>query len=90
MELSHLHRAVFKSFADITEEQFWYIIEGCARFTVVSSRPKAEDAQSERIVVAKTSLRLCKKYSKNECDQCQDLHLCKYFVYGNCRYGKGR
>ncbi|KAI7791995.1 protein mono-ADP-ribosyltransferase PARP12b isoform X1 [Triplophysa rosa] len=90
MELSQLHRAVFRSFADITEDTFWYIIEGCARFTVVASRPRAEDAQSERIVVAETSLRLCKKYSQNECYQCQDLHLCKYFVYGNCRYGKGR
>ncbi|XP_055046797.2 protein mono-ADP-ribosyltransferase PARP12b [Misgurnus anguillicaudatus] len=89
MEISELHRTVLKSF-EITEDEFWYIIKGCPRFTVVQRKPRDEDAQPDCIVVAKTSLRLCKKYLKNECYDCQDLHLCKYFVYGNCRYGKGR
>ncbi|XP_067283729.1 protein mono-ADP-ribosyltransferase PARP12b isoform X2 [Pseudorasbora parva] len=89
MEISLLHRRVFQRF-EITEADFWYIVKKCARFAVVQSRPKTEDGEPDYIVVAKTSLRLCKKYSKNECYECQDLHLCKYFVYGNCRYGKGR
>lgn len=89
MEIAQLHRRVFQRF-EITEEDFWYIVKKCARFSVVQSSPRTEDGESEYIVVAKTSLRLCKKYSKNECYECQDLHLCKYFVYGNCRYGKGR
>ncbi|RXN06098.1 poly [ADP-ribose] polymerase 12-like protein [Labeo rohita] len=87
--LDMLHRKVAQRF-DITEECFWYIIKKCARFAVVQSKPRTEDGESDCIVVAKTSLRLCKKYSKDECYECQDLHLCKYYVYGNCRYGKGR
>ncbi|XP_039523876.1 protein mono-ADP-ribosyltransferase PARP12b isoform X2 [Pimephales promelas] len=89
MEISQLHQKVFQRF-EITEADFLYIVKKCARFTVTQSRPRAEDGESDYIVVAKTSLRLCRKYSNNECYECQDLHLCKYFVYGNCRYGKGR
>ncbi|XP_076861306.1 protein mono-ADP-ribosyltransferase PARP12b isoform X2 [Brachyhypopomus gauderio] len=89
MELAQLHRKVFQRF-DITDEDFWYIVKKCPRFAVVRNRQKADNRESDYIIVAKTSLRLCKSYPKEECYGCQDLHLCKYFVYGNCRYGKGR
>lgn len=89
MEISQLHHKVLQRF-DISEEVFWYIVKKCARFAVVQSKPRTEDEESDSVVVAKTSLKLCKKYSNNKCYECQDLHLCKYYVYGNCRYGKGR
>lgn len=40
----------------------------------------------DSIVVAKTSLRLCQS-PPGECPQCDKLHLCRYFVCGNCRFG---
>ncbi|KAF7693886.1 protein mono-ADP-ribosyltransferase PARP12b isoform X2 [Silurus meridionalis] len=89
MDLSQLHRRVYERF-EISDEHFWYILKKCPRFAVVRSRLSAEKAELDYIVVAKTSLRLCKSYAKQNCFGCQDLHLCKYFVYGNCRYGKGR
>ncbi|KAL0962683.1 hypothetical protein UPYG_G00343940 [Umbra pygmaea] len=89
MDLQQLHKKVFQRF-DITEDDFWYIIKKCSRFVVVRCREKTEEWGTDSVVVAKTSLRLCRNYSKDGCRGCQDLHLCKYFVYGNCRYGKGR
>ncbi|MCI4388820.1 hypothetical protein PGIGA_G00090350 [Pangasianodon gigas] len=89
MDLSQLHRRVYQRF-DISDEHFWYILKKCPRFAVVRNKLSAEKGEADYIVVAKTSLRLCKSYAKQECFGCQDLHLCKYFVYGNCRYGKGR
>ncbi|XP_017349530.1 protein mono-ADP-ribosyltransferase PARP12b [Ictalurus punctatus] len=89
MELSQLHRKVYQRF-DISDEHFWYILKKCPRFAVVRNKLGAEKGEADYIVVAKTSLRLCKNYAKQDCFGCQDLHLCKYFVYGNCRYGKGR
>ncbi|TSK13321.1 Poly [ADP-ribose] polymerase 12 [Bagarius yarrelli] len=89
MELSQLYRKVYQRF-DISDEVFWFILKKCSRFALVRNRSSAETGEVGYMVVAKTSLRLCKSYAKLECFGCQDLHLCKYFVYGNCRYGKGR
>ncbi|TRY64670.1 hypothetical protein DNTS_028700 [Danionella cerebrum] len=89
MEISELHRRVLQV-QNVSEADLWYTVCKCARFTVAQSTPRANDGESDCIIVAKTSLRICKKYSKNECDECKDLHLCKFYVFWNCRYGKGR
>lgn len=89
MVLLQLHRKVFQRF-DITEDEFWYIVKKCPRFVVVKNKDCTEEWGADCTIVAKTSLRLCRNYTKQECFNCQELHLCKYFVYGNCRYGKGR
>lgn len=41
---------------------------------------------TDSLVVAKTNLRLCQKKA-GECPQCDGLHLCKYFVCGECTFG---
>lgn len=89
MLLSQLHRKVFQRF-DVTQEVFWYIVKQCPRFVVVESKEGTDEWRTDCTVVAKTSLRLCKRYAKENCASCQELHLCKYYVYGNCRFGKGR
>ncbi|KAM3858888.1 protein mono-ADP-ribosyltransferase PARP12b [Diretmus argenteus] len=89
MSLLQLHRKVFQRF-DITENHFWYVVKKCPRFAVVKNKEGTDDWGTDCTVVAKTSLRLCKNYTKQNCSDCQELHLCKYFVYGNCRFGKGR
>ncbi|XP_030281693.1 protein mono-ADP-ribosyltransferase PARP12 isoform X1 [Sparus aurata] len=40
----------------------------------------------DSLVVAKTSLRLCQKKA-GECAQCVGLHLCRYYVCGECTFG---
>uniref|UniRef100_A0AAY4AX05 Poly (ADP-ribose) polymerase family, member 12b n=2 Tax=Denticeps clupeoides TaxID=299321 RepID=A0AAY4AX05_9TELE len=86
MELLQLYHRVFQRF-DIEEDDFWYIVTSCPRFAVVRN---SDQSGSDCIIVAKTSLRLCWNYPKQKCTKCQELHLCKYFIYGTCRYGKGR
>lgn len=89
LALQQLHRKVFQR-VEITEDDFWYIVKKCSRFVVVRNRERTDEWGTDCVIVAKTSLRLCKNYTKQDCRDCQDLHLCKYFVYGNCRFGKGR
>ncbi|XP_064175721.1 protein mono-ADP-ribosyltransferase PARP12-like isoform X2 [Anguilla rostrata] len=38
-------------------------------------------------VVAKTKVRLCKA---RECTDCRNLHLCKFYLFGDCRNSKTR
>ncbi|XP_043964354.1 protein mono-ADP-ribosyltransferase PARP12-like [Gambusia affinis] len=70
----------------LTNEGFIYIIQNCPqRFLLV---PDGESYS----VVGRTSLRLCGAYIRGEqCGgSCQQLHLCRFYVFGNCRFGKGR
>ncbi|XP_056621652.1 protein mono-ADP-ribosyltransferase PARP12-like isoform X2 [Triplophysa dalaica] len=39
---------------------------------------------AKSLIVAKTSLRVCKN---DKCVGCEELHLCRYLVCGNCRFG---
>ncbi|KAM6926460.1 protein mono-ADP-ribosyltransferase PARP12 [Lycodopsis pacificus] len=40
----------------------------------------------DSLVVAKTSLRICQR-KPGECPQCDALHLCRYYVCGDCTFG---
>ncbi|XP_034719967.1 protein mono-ADP-ribosyltransferase PARP12-like [Etheostoma cragini] len=88
MPLLQLHRELLQR-CDITEEEFCWVLQRCPRFLLVSG--PSEDGwlrPEDCTVVARTSLRLCGR--QEECGGCEQLHLCKYFIYGNCRFGKGR
>ena len=65
-------------------------------FAVLSDETKFFIAQGEEtpcdlnglrpdsLIIAKTNLRICQNL---KCDNCEDLHLCRYFVSGQCRFG---
>nr|XP_015208474.1 PREDICTED: poly [ADP-ribose] polymerase 12-like [Lepisosteus oculatus] len=56
-------------------------LENNPNFLIVTSDGK-------RKIIAKTKVRLCRA---RICDQdCNNLHLCKFFLYGDCKYNKGR
>nr|XP_020469127.1 poly [ADP-ribose] polymerase 12-like isoform X2 [Monopterus albus] len=81
MQLLQLREQLLET-CDITEQEFFLITQECSRFLVLGLT-----------VVAQTSLRLCRSYGREEPGEagaCQDLHLCKFFIYGNCKFGKGR
>ncbi|KAM4711993.1 protein mono-ADP-ribosyltransferase PARP12b [Anableps anableps] len=70
----------------LSDGDFIYIIQGCPqRFLLAHER-------TSYTVVARTSLRLCRTYSRGDrCGgTCQQLHLCRFYIFGNCRFGKGR
>lgn len=78
----------------ITAEEFYFIMRECPRFLLVRDPAGVGGGRLEDCtVVGKTSLRLCGGYGREECREagrCQQLHLCKFFIYGNCRFGKAR
>ncbi|KAM8883693.1 protein mono-ADP-ribosyltransferase PARP12b isoform 1-T1 [Synchiropus picturatus] len=72
----------------ITPRDFNHMVNECPRFLLV----RGPGGDADCVVVAKTSLRLCRDYSRGQCaaTDCEDLHLCRFFIYGSCRFGKGR
>ncbi|XP_033882098.1 protein mono-ADP-ribosyltransferase PARP12-like isoform X1 [Acipenser ruthenus] len=93
LEYRQLHRHVCNSF-DISDYGLCYILRECCRFAVVGGtedRTSYTEISPDCRIIARTAVRLCKDYPKDRCADCEEgLHLCKYFVYGNCRFGKGR
>ncbi|KAF6720483.1 Poly [ADP-ribose] polymerase 12 [Oryzias melastigma] len=47
---------------------------------------RGQQLSPDSLLVLKTPLRLCQKKS-GACARCERLHLCKYFVSGNCSFG---
>ncbi|XP_033881063.1 protein mono-ADP-ribosyltransferase PARP12-like isoform X2 [Acipenser ruthenus] len=86
----HLYKSVREKY-NISNQLFCELLKNGSRFVIVQG---SEDKISGRgvspdsKVIAKTSVRLCKDYPK-DCGDCEGLHLCKYFVYGNCRFNAG-
>ncbi|KAM7325620.1 hypothetical protein ACRRTK_015873 [Alexandromys fortis] len=61
------------------------------RFVVASRAGRAAAAASERVVLAVSSLRLCRAHQgpKPGCTGlCAQLHLCKFLIYGSCKFPK--
>ncbi|XP_067855737.1 protein mono-ADP-ribosyltransferase PARP12-like isoform X2 [Heptranchias perlo] len=40
-------------------------------------------------IIATTVIRLCKDYPNKKCQDCGELHLCRFFIFGNCKYAEG-
>ncbi|XP_066490232.1 protein mono-ADP-ribosyltransferase PARP12-like [Tiliqua scincoides] len=63
------------------------------KFTLVTREeaPSAGQPGEHRVVVATSGVRLCREQGSGKCaGQCGQLHLCRYFVYGGCRYQETR
>lgn len=56
-----------------------------SRFRVVDEDSAARALSPGALIIATTSLGLCKDPTK--CRSCEELHLCRYLVCGNCRFG---
>ncbi|KAF7667404.1 hypothetical protein LDENG_00063480 [Lucifuga dentata] len=59
------------------------------KIAIHEGRQKASGAHGinpDSLIVAKTSLRICQK-EVGQCLGCDGLHLCRYFVCGDCRFG---
>lgn len=56
-----------------------------ARYRVVDEDSAERALSPGALIIAVTSLRICKDPAK--CARCEDLHLCRYLVCGKCRFG---
>lgn len=72
------------------QEMLFDVLTKNSRFVIVEGKEETDAGCSmapDSLVVPKTSLRLCQSLPGN-CYNCGDLHLCRYFVCGFCRYRK--
>ncbi|XP_023647261.2 protein mono-ADP-ribosyltransferase PARP12-like isoform X1 [Paramormyrops kingsleyae] len=90
MEYSELHRAVRQRYS-LSDQDLLAFLGETSRFIVTGDSSQSGVAGPQpgaaSRVIAKTSVRLCQM---QECDGrfCQNLHLCKYLVCGQCGRGK--
>ncbi|XP_053114680.1 protein mono-ADP-ribosyltransferase PARP12-like [Hemicordylus capensis] len=65
------------------------ILQDAKKFTLVTREegaPCAVESGGHRVVVATSGVRLCREHGSGKCPgRCQQLHICRYFVYGGCR-----
>lgn len=88
LEFGELRRRLRTSLgADALER----LLRDRGRFVVASraGAGRAAAAASERVVLAVSSLRLCRAHQgpKPSCTGlCAQLHLCKFLIYGSCKF----
>ncbi|XP_022535314.2 protein mono-ADP-ribosyltransferase PARP12 [Astyanax mexicanus] len=72
----------------IADEVLLDVLNDFDKFLVVKGKEKRGDLllSPDSEIIAKTDLRLCQNQS-GPCVNCHDLHLCRYYVCGNCTYG---
>lgn len=92
MPLPELYEQLQRERRSMSEDDFCSMVLRTPCFLLVRG-PQEDGAlrAEDCAVVARTSLRLCGSYmSGKPCGSCGQLHLCKHFLYGTCRFGKGR
>lgn len=69
----------------VAKEVLFRVLSDESKFLVVQAEEDSScDFSGDSLVIAKTGLRLCQN---QKCDSCEDLHLCRYSVSGQCRFG---
>ncbi|KAG8012473.1 Poly [ADP-ribose] polymerase 12 [Nibea albiflora] len=88
LDFKRLDQRITKSFT-VAEQVLRSVLFDDGRIAIQEGRQRAVGSQiisPDSLIVAKTSLRLCQK-KPGECPQCDALHLCRYYVCGDCTFG---
>ncbi|XP_040894132.1 protein mono-ADP-ribosyltransferase PARP12 [Toxotes jaculatrix] len=88
LDFKRLDETIAQSFT-VAEPVLRSILFDDGKIAIKAGRQKVIGGQiisPDSLVVAKTSLRICQK-KPGECSQCDGLHLCRYFVCGDCTFG---
>ncbi|KAL4625085.1 poly ADP-ribose polymerase 12 [Arapaima gigas] len=88
LDFRQLNATVRQSFT-LGDKLFVAFLRDTSRFVVVPGKGKATPGcplAPDSVVVAKTPLRLCQQPASGGEHDCDRLHLCRYFVCGDCRY----
>ncbi|XP_070763239.1 protein mono-ADP-ribosyltransferase PARP12 [Enoplosus armatus] len=88
LDYIRLNEKIGQSFT-VAEQVLRSVLFDDGKIAIQMGRQKVVGSQiisPDSLVVAKTSLRICQKKA-GECQQCGQLHLCKYYVCGECTFG---
>ncbi|XP_066540859.1 protein mono-ADP-ribosyltransferase PARP12-like [Hoplias malabaricus] len=79
---------ILRQSLNVADEVLLEVLTDCDKFVIVEGKEKTGDRllKPDSVILAKTSLRICRT-PVGQCVDCRDLHLCRYFVCGNCRFG---
>ncbi|XP_078085119.1 protein mono-ADP-ribosyltransferase PARP12-like [Mustelus asterias] len=67
------------------------VLNDSRHFAVVErSRAVGSTLTPGSLVIALTSVRLCKDYPQRDCEDCGKLHLCRRLIYDDCRTNKAK
>ncbi|XP_019962062.2 protein mono-ADP-ribosyltransferase PARP12 [Paralichthys olivaceus] len=89
LDSRRLNEKIVRSFPGVTSPVLRSVLFDDGRICIRSGREKATGGSTmspDSLLVAKTSLRLCQR-KPGDCPQCDGLHLCKYYVCGDCTFG---
>ncbi|XP_066580311.1 protein mono-ADP-ribosyltransferase PARP12 [Amia ocellicauda] len=89
LSFKQLHKEVNDKFG-ISCQALIDILRDGSKFIIAQGKEEkipGFDLSSDSTIITKTSVRLCESYPN--CDNCNNLHLCKYFIYGTCPNGNG-
>ncbi|KAG7244446.1 hypothetical protein INR49_030098 [Caranx melampygus] len=87
LDFQRLNETIAQRFT-VAEQVLRHVLFDDGRIAIKTGREKATDGQiiaPDSLVVAKTSLRICQR-KPGECQQCDALHLCRYYVCGDCTF----
>lgn len=88
LEYRHLEEKLTQTYR-VAESILRSVLDDDSKIAIQEGRQKPVGKQivsPDSLIVAKTSLRLCRK-KPGECLQCDGLHLCRFFVCGDCSFG---
>lgn len=88
LDFESLNAVITKSFTVADSVLLSVLFDG-EKFAIRAGKQKAAgDAgfSPDSLIVAKSSLRLCQDKTR-QCSHCSGLHLCKFMVCGECKFG---
>ncbi|XP_051886655.1 protein mono-ADP-ribosyltransferase PARP12-like [Pristis pectinata] len=65
----------------LSNHQLFLIVSG------TGSNASTFGLTSDSQIISSSPVRLCKNYPNKECQDCGMLHLCRFFILGNCKFG---
>ncbi|XP_078085120.1 protein mono-ADP-ribosyltransferase PARP12-like [Mustelus asterias] len=94
LEYSSLRRTISQYFPDPDRELTRLFHSSGQCFAIVpgkGSKLPASELPLDSQLIATSPLRLCKDFLKKSCSgNCGQLHLCRFYLLGNCKFSKGR
>ncbi|XP_067844147.1 protein mono-ADP-ribosyltransferase PARP12 [Heptranchias perlo] len=93
LDYSSLRREISRYF-EVSDGELSRVLGDDRCFAMVpgkGSKLPGSQLTEDTLVIAVSAARLCKDFLKKNCDGgCGQLHLCKFFLFDNCKFSKGR